>query len=122
MSEARESTTRRGMRAEDTAAEYLATQGYRIIGRNHRCAVGEIDLIGYDGAVLCFIEVRSRSTVDFGTPLETISRPKIARIVRAARHYLETLPAPWPEMRFDAVGIVLGEPPSIELVRAAFEA
>jgi putative endonuclease len=101
---------------------YLESQGYRIVERNYRCQGGEIDLIGYDGAVLCFVEVRARSGVEHGHPLETIDGRKIRRVVRAARNYLGTLTGRWPEMRFDALGIVLAEPPHYELIRAAFEA
>jgi len=115
-------TTARGAAAEDLAAAHLAAQGYRIIERNYRAPGGEIDLVAYDGDVLCFIEVRSLARDDHGSPLETITQRKIARVVRAARAYLEDLPAPWPVMRFDAVGIVMSEPPRIELVREAFEA
>jgi putative endonuclease len=117
-----ETTTRRGARAEGLAWDYLAAQGYRLVTKNHRAKGGEVDLIAYDGQVLCFIEVRARESADFGLPLETIDRRKQLRIIRAARHFLETLPSPWPPMRFDAVGILLTDPPAIELVRAAFEA
>ncbi|MBI3178243.1 MAG: YraN family protein, partial [Deltaproteobacteria bacterium] len=102
------STTRElGGRAEALAARHLQEQGYRIVARNHRCEGGEIDLIAYEGDVLCFVEVRSRKTADYGDPLETISRQKIYRVARAARDYIDTLPRPWPEMRFDAVGILM---------------
>jgi putative endonuclease len=122
LSTGQESKTSRGARAEQLAAEHLTHAGYRIVARNVRGLGGEIDIVAFDGPVLCFVEVRARSTNDFGTPLETISRQKIRRIVTAARQFLETLPPPWPEMRFDAVGILLGEQPMIELVRGAFEA
>lgn len=117
-----ETAVARGARAESLAASYLARCGYRVIARNHRCRGGEIDLIAWDGDVLCFVEVRARARQDFGTPLETITPQKIRRIVQAARDYASRLRGPWPEMRFDAVGIVLSEPPSFELVRGAFEA
>jgi len=116
------SRTARGAAAEELAAGHLISQGYRIVARNHRCAGGEIDIIAYDGDTLCFVEVRSLANPEHGDPLETIDRRKIGRVVRAARNYLETLSGPWPEMRFDAIGIVLTEPPDIRLVREAFEA
>ena len=122
MSRARETTTSRGARAEALAAEFLEGLGYRVVTRNFRCQGGEIDLVAWDGPVLCFIEVRARESDEFGTPLETLDARKLRRVVHAARAYLETLVGPWPEMRFDAVGILLTEPPRIELVRAAFEA
>jgi putative endonuclease len=116
-----ETTTRRGRLAEGLAGDYLESQGYRIVTRNHRCAGGEVDLIAWDARILCFVEVRARSTDAFGDPLETIDRRKITRVARAAASFLESWRGPWPEMRFDAVGILLTSPPVITLVRAAFE-
>lgn len=72
--------------------------------------------------MLCFIEVRSLTDPAHGDPLETITPAKIARVVRAARHYVQQLAGVWPIMRFDAVGIVLTDPPQIRLIREAFEA
>lgn len=119
--DARASTTRRGADAEQAVAEYLAQLGYRIVDRNFRAPGGEIDIIAYEGDVLCFVEVRSRADDAFGHPLETIDRRKMGRITRAARSYLASLRGPWPEMRFDAVGVLVREPLEIELVRDAFE-
>ncbi len=104
------------------AATHLTERGYRIVTRNFRAPGGEIDLIAYDGEVLCFVEVRSLSNPKHGDPLETITRQKIARVIRASRAYLEELSGPWPAMRFDAVGIVMTDPPRIRLVQEAFEA
>jgi putative endonuclease len=112
----------RGRAAEDLACDHLEGLGYRVVTRNHRCPQGELDIVAWDGPVLCFVEVRARAPGPFGTALETIGPRKIRRVVAAARDYLETLPPPWPEMRFDAVGIELTDPPEITLVRAAFEA
>ena len=117
-----ETTTRRGRRAELLARDYLSRHGYRLIAVNFECPGGELDIVAYEGEVLCFIEVRARSSVLFGHPLETIGPRKIRRIVRAASAYLSHVPTPWPPMRFDALGIVLLDPPLYTLVRAAFEA
>ena len=118
----KETAVARGRRAEALAKTYLVHVGYNLIACNYRGANGEIDLIGWDAAILCFIEVRARADDRYGDPLETINQRKIQRIVRAAWHFLETLPTPWPEMRFDALGILLSDPPTYTLVRAAFEA
>ena len=116
-------TTRsRGQEAESLAARHLESIGYRVVERNFRTKSGEVDLIAWDGDVLCFVEVRSRATDELGHPLETIGRDKVRRVVRAAREYLTTIDGPWPEMRFDAVGIVMSTPPAVTLVRGAFEA
>lgn len=116
-----ETTTATGQMAESLAAQYLQQRGYRIAQRNYRTTQGEVDLIAFDGEVLCFVEVRSRRDLDHGHPLETIDRKKRQCIVAAARQYITTLPHPWPPMRFDAVGVVLSDPPDVMLVRGAFE-
>lgn len=116
------SKTEVGRRAENLAWEHLSAHGYRLVTRNYRGDQGEIDIIAWDEDTLCFVEVRARSDLDRGDPLETIDRRKIARIARAARHWLATLEAPWPEMRFDAVGVYLtDDPPEIRLIQGAFE-
>ncbi|MEL6545588.1 MAG: YraN family protein, partial [Myxococcota bacterium] len=94
---------------------------YRLVVRNYRGDGGEVDIIAWDGPVLCFVEVRARADASFGDPLETIDRAKIARIGRAARDFLEQLPRPWPAMRFDAVGVLLGPPIELHIVQDAFE-
>jgi putative endonuclease len=116
-------TTRtRGEAAETMAVEHLTSAGYRIIDRNYRTNEGEVDVIAYDGDVLCFVEVRSLADPAHGDPLETIGPAKIRCITQAARAYLGRVPTPWPAMRFDAVGVTLTDPPRIALVRDAFDA
>lgn len=115
-------SSERGNRAEDLAVRTLIERGYEILARNVRVAGGEIDVIATQGDVLCFVEVRSVSDPKHGDPLETITPLKIRRLVKAAQGYLATLPPPWPTMRFDAVGVVLTQPPTVELVQDAFEA
>ena len=114
-------TVFRGAQAETLASDYLCAQGYEIIKRNHRCAGGEVDIIAVDQDVLCFIEVRSLACPSHGDPLETIDAKKINRVIKAAWDFVDDLPPPWPMMRFDAVGVVMTEPPQIRLVREAFE-
>ena len=110
-----------GRRAETLACRHLEERGYRIIVRNHHCAGGEVDVVAWHGEILCFVEVRARRSDAFGHPLETIDAGKIRRVVRAARHFLETWQGPLPAMRFDALGIILVDPPHFTLVEEAFE-
>jgi putative endonuclease len=114
-------TSVKGQRAEQQTVLFLQEQGYRIIQRNYRCRVGEIDLIAEDGAVLCFIEVRSRRSDAFGDPLETIDRAKQRRIIRAARLFLASGRHGDREVRFDVVGIVYEPELRIRLIKGAFE-
>ncbi len=115
---------RRGQRAERLAAAFLSAHGYVIQQANVRFPVGEIDLIAHERHVLCFVEVRSTSSDQWGGPFASVTDRKRRRIIRAASWYLtrfRELPA---EIRFDVVGITWPPdgPPSIELIRAAFDA
>lgn len=114
-------TSAKGQRAEQQAVVFLEEQGYRIIQRNYRCRIGEIDLIAEDGPVLCFIEVRSRRTDTFGDPLETIDQAKQRRIIRAASRFLASGGYGDREVRFDVVGIVYEPEIRIRLIKGAFE-
>jgi putative endonuclease len=116
------STTEQGAAGESLAWEMLAQQGYRLVHRNFRAVGGELNLIAYEGDVLCFIEVRTRATAAWGHPLETVDRAKQARIARSAAAYLQQHPTASP-CRFDVVAIVLGptiQDRAITLVREAF--
>lgn len=110
-----------GTQAENLAADYLKTLGYRIVARNFRGAGGELDMVAYQGDVLCFVEVRARDSASCVDPLETISRQKMRRIGKAASMYIEIHNPSFSEARFDVIGIVLSTPPRMELVKNAFE-
>jgi putative endonuclease len=112
-----------GTRAEDLAAALLETRGYRIIERNWRRPEGELDLVADDRGVLVFVEVRSRTGEERGHPLETVNARKRARVVRAARLYLESAQPAATTFRFDVVGIAFardGTQPAITHVEDAF--
>ncbi|MCH2190906.1 MAG: YraN family protein [Gammaproteobacteria bacterium] len=94
-----------GNRAEKLAARYLSTQGVKIIERNYRCKLGEIDLIGLDGDCLVFIEVRYRKHCDFGTPADTVDINKQVKLKKAAKHYLLKQRAFQYPARFDVIGL-----------------
>ena len=96
-----------GAMQEQIAAAFLAQHGVRIIERNfHNGRAGEIDLIGYDGDVLIFVEVKYRSSGRSGTPEEAVTRSKQRSICRAARFYISSRHLSVEEpMRFDVVAI-----------------
>ncbi len=84
MSWRRESTHQRGREAEEAAAAWLAEQGFRVLARNHATRRGEVDLVCSEGDTLCFVEVRSRSRSDHGSPAESVTGAKARRVVAAA--------------------------------------
>jgi len=107
----------RGASAEALAAEFLQSQGLRILDRNYRCRFGEIDLVAESGQTLIFVEVKARKSEGFGGAAESVTASKRRRIVAAARHYLAA--SGERSARFDVV-LVRGEPPKLEWIADAF--
>ncbi len=103
---------------------FLTSSGYRIEETNVRFPVGEIDIVAREGAVLCFIEVRSTSSDQWGGPLASITGRKRLRLLRAAQWYLKRIRNEPAEIRFDVVAIdwSIDDRPAVELVRGAFTA
>lgn len=114
----------RGAQAEALAAQFLAAQGLRIIGRNYRCRGGEIDLVCEDGRTLVFVEVRLRSSATFGGAAASITAAKRQRILLAAQHYIAGNGGKFAERacRFDAVLLDGLDAARIEWIRNAFDA
>ena len=75
---------------EDMAARFLAEKGFRILARNYRCRMGEIDLIAMDGETLVFVEVKYRADESGGGPLAAVDRRKQRKISKVALYYLYT--------------------------------
>ncbi|HEY6188811.1 MAG TPA: YraN family protein [Pyrinomonadaceae bacterium] len=106
-----------GRRGESLAALHLERAGYRLVasnftlpvGRNRRGAVvqAEIDLIAYDGPVLCFIEVKTRASDWFAAPEANVDLRKQRQITRAARSYRRLLGQTGAPYRYDVVSVVL---------------
>ncbi len=113
-----------GKMGEDAAKRYLEGAGYEIIATNYRDRRGEIDLIGIDGEVLAFIEVKTRRSTKYGTPGEAVDTEKQRRITRTAAAYMAKNSTIYQRIRFDVVEImVLGrEISQIRLLKNAFEA
>lgn len=107
---------------------YLRNVGYRVVARNFRTARnhGEIDMIGWDDGVLCFVEVKTHSKAGLVPPEMAVDRAKQAHIRSVARRYLRQLRTEHPpRCRFDVVSVVLGEEhpkePQIRLHKGAFQ-
>lgn len=99
-----------GRRGEELASAFLIGRGYLILDRNWRCPQGEIDVIARQGEEVVFVEVKTRSSVAFGHPLEAITVPKLARLRRLAGAWCEAHPVPphgaRRRIRIDAIGVI----------------
>ena len=119
-----------GKLGEQYAAAYLDQLGYRLVaanftlpvGRNLRDAVvnAEIDLVAYDGATLCFVEVKTRASDWFAPPQVNVDLRKRRQLARAARAYRRLFELEDQPYRFDVVTVVLSDPPAVELLRHYF--
>lgn len=95
-----------GRRGEDLAAEHLEASGLVIVERNWRCAQGEIDIVAVDAGELVFVEVKTRSSVAFGHPFESITAVKLARLRRLAAAWCAEHPGRHDRIRLDAVAVI----------------
>jgi putative endonuclease len=95
-----------GRLGEQLAAEYLQQAGLRILDRNWRCAEGELDIVAVERRVLVACEVKTRSGLGFGSPLEAISRRKQARLRRLAISWIRAHGVLFDEVRVDVLGLV----------------
>ena len=78
-----------GVRGEQLAAQHLISLGYEVLDRNWRCETGELDLVARDGESLALVEVRTRRGRALGTPEESITRAKQARLIDLAETYVQ---------------------------------
>ena len=79
-----------------------------IVEQNWRCPAGELDLVAWDGAVLVFAEVKTRSSEAYGDPAEAVDEVKAARLHRLAALWLESHELDFAEVRFDVVSVLRG--------------
>lgn len=112
------STSAAGALSEAVAVQLLGARGYRVVERNFRVRSAELDVVATDRAgVLCFVEVRSRATGEFGGAADTIDHQKRAKVTRGARAYVALRQPQFETARFDVVAITGG---SAELIRDAW--
>lgn len=111
-----------GRRGEEDAYFYLRSLGYILVARNYRSprCRGEIDLIGWDQDVLCFVEVKTRTSRDVKTPEAAVDYHKRREVALTARAYLRSMPGSC-QWRFDIVSVYCDGPgrPQFELFRNA---
>jgi putative endonuclease len=113
-----------GRHAETLAVAHLEATGMRVVARNWRRPEAELDIVADDGGTCVFVEVRSRTGEDHGHPLEAITPRKRARVIRAARLYLDAETPAAGGYRFDVVAVTFwndGREPDVVHVPNAFE-
>ena len=110
-----------GNLAEELARDYLAKQGLIIIARNYYVKAGELDIVALDGECLVFVEVRSKSRTDYGTPEDTISLKKQRFLYRAAEQFLIKEKMSDKICRFDVVSVYFAKETEIIWYKDAFQ-
>ncbi len=95
------------IKGEELATKFLKEKGYKIIERNFRKGYGEIDIIAVQGRTLVFVEVKTRTGNQFGTPLEQITYFKLRSLVKTAQFYKVLNPKLPEAMRIDAISVIL---------------
>ena len=111
-----------GKFGEESAIDLLKNNGYRILARNYKTKLGEIDIIARDKDTVCFIEVKTRHSDRFGLPQEAISRSKQRHIAKVALMFLKENNLLSKRARFDVISIMHSEDTSkLDLIKNAFE-
>ena len=111
-----------GEKGEELALRFLKKKGYRLIEKNYVCKMGEMDIIAKEKDTLVFIEVKTRTSTEFGPPQLAVNSRKQRQLSKVALNYLNEKQLKDVKARFDVVAILLrqkGE--EIELIRDAFD-
>lgn len=113
-----------GNLGEFLAANYLCSIGYTIIKKNFRCKIGEIDIIAKNRNTICFIEVKTRSSRNYGEPCEAVNYFKKIKIYRTAYIYIQKNNLYGYDIRFDIIEIMLSSNRknyNINIIKNAFQ-
>lgn len=105
-----------GRTGEDLACALYERLGFRVVGRNWRCPVGEIDLVARRGGLLVFCEVKTRSGDRFGLPAEAVSFTKQQRLRRLAAAWMSAYRPGRVDVRFDVVSVIVRHAADVEVV------
>jgi len=114
-----------GIHGEILAQRYLQGQGYELLEKNFRNKLGEIDLIFRDGKTICFVEVKTRQSLEQGQPFEAVTPWKVRKLSQMAFSYLKhRFHSLEVVSRFDVISIVQdkGSAPCIQHIKNAFDA
>ena len=111
-----------GERGEMAACGFLKEHGYEILEKNYKCKLGEIDVIARRYGRLAFVEIKTRTSVQFGTPQEAVNLQKQEKIFKVAQWYMKEKKFVKTPVAFDVVAILWkeGQAPEIRLIADAF--
>ncbi len=111
-----------GDRGEAAAIRFLEKKGYRILDKNYRCKSGEIDIVALDKDNIAFVEVKTRTSIEFGLPEESVSWHKRVHITKVALNYQSHRKIKGVNCRFDVVSVLMKgqDIQSIYLIKDAF--
>ncbi len=112
-----------GERGEMIAWDFLIKQGFRILEKNFKCAIGEIDVVAERGKKIVFVEVKTRTDHAFGRPEEAVHAAKQKKLIRLAEWYLKAAKKEGAPVSFAVVAVTAGAgaKPEIQLFEDAFE-
>lgn len=104
-----------GQRGEEQACSFLQKMGWQILERNFRYSrLAEIDIVAKDGDTIVFVEVKTRTSINFGHPFEAVNRSKLLNIYKAGLAYLKKTNEPHRRYRIDIVSVLGKDNPKIE--------
>lgn len=114
-----------GLFGEKLAEGFLKRNGYKILKRRFLCRFGELDIVAQDKEAIVFVEVKQRSSSEFGMPYEAVDKNKRRKIINSAMVFVKRYGLEDYDLRFDIVSILTeegsGSVPQIELIKGAFE-
>lgn len=112
-----------GKTGEEIALRHLKGLGYRVLERNYRCPLGEIDLIAHDGDCLVFVEIKTRRGNTIAEAKGAVGPIKQKKLARLALYYLKKMNSINTKSRFDVVAVCINDnKQKIELIKNAFDA
>lgn len=97
---------RLGQRGEELAIDHLTDVGMIVLDRNWRCGIGEIDVVAQDGNTIVVCEIKTRSGLGYGAPVEGVDEVKLTRLHRLGRRWLAANDIRARAVRVDVIGIL----------------
>ena len=98
---------KRGKTGEDLAVKYLETHGYRVLDRNYTTEIGEVDIFATDEHTLIAVEVKSRLSLEYGTPAEAVGYEKVKKISQVTAQYIKRFRLFGVQVRYDIMEVYL---------------